>query len=223
MLRAITRQQVLEIVEGSYFGSENYLVQFGESGSHFLFSVRFIADNSFEFRAELLTGNHFKTKEAPGMRFLAAEEFRFEGFDIILHRLPRWLDRVHQEVIAANPFSREVLELRAQLDSRLAALGEELSGFFTISEANDLMDRLSVFEQRLQELAGDNEELKVAVETLSRTVTDLKEAALGVNRGTWFRMAGGRLLGSLKTLAKSKEAREFALEAAKKFLLEGPK
>lgn len=223
MLRAVTRQQVLNLIEASYFGLENYLVQFGEGTSGIAFYVRFISDPRFDFKVERVVGSHFAITEAPGERFLAADEIRTEGFDNVLSFLLRWLGRVHQEVVAANPFSREILELRAQLDQRLASLGDELGGFFTRSEAASLSDRLSHFEQQLRDMAAKNSDLLQAVEVLSKTLADLKEATQSIDRGTWFRMAGGRLLGGLKTLSKSKEAREFALEAAKKFLLEGPK
>jgi hypothetical protein len=220
MLRAATRQQVAEIIESSYFGSENYSVQFGEVGSNMAFHVRFISDPRFTFTVKLITFNHFKTIEAPGVEFLAADEENFDIFERVLGRLRGWLDRVHQEVVAANPFNREILELRAQIDQRLASLGEELSEFFTKSEAGELSARLAEFEQRLQDLAGENADLVQAVEGLKETIADLKDATQSINRGMWFRMAGGRLLGGLKSLSKSKEAREFALEAAKKFLLE---
>jgi hypothetical protein len=223
MLRAIARQQVAEIIESSYFGYENYSVQFGEVDSDMAFHVRFISDPRFIFTVKRITAMHFETTEVPGVKFLAADVLGFEGFDSVFGRLTRWLDRVHQEVVAANPFSREILELRAQLDKRLASLDEELSEFFTKSEAEELSARLSEFEQRLQDLAGENADLVQAVEGLKVTIADLKDATQSINRGMWFRMAGGRLLGGLKSLSKSKEAREFALEAAKKFLLEGSK
>lgn len=223
MLRAVTRQQVVEIIESSYFGNENYSVQFGEVGSDMAFHVRFISDPRFNFTVERITGTHFQTTEVPGVKFLAADAVSFEGFDSVFGRLTRWLDRVHQEVVAANPFSSEILELRAQLDKRLASLGEELLEFFTKSEAKELSARLAEFEQRIQDLAGANADLVQAVEGLKEIIADLKDATQSINRGMWFRMAGGRLLGGLKSLSKSKEAREFALEAAKKFLLEGPK
>lgn len=223
MLRAVTRQQVAEIIESSYFGSENYSVQFGEVGSDMAFHVRFLADPRFNFTVKRITGTHFQTTEVPGVKFLAADEVNFQNFDPVFERLESWLDRVHQEVVAANPFSREILELRTQLDKRLASLGEELSEFFTKSEARELSTRLAEFEQRLRDLAGENADLVQAVEGLKETIADLKEATQSINRGMWFRMAGGRLLGGLKSLSQSKEAREFALEAAKKFLLEGPK
>lgn len=203
MLRAVTRQQILEVIEASYFGSENYLLQFGEGSSEIAFHVKFLPDNRFEFTAERLNATHFQTRESPGERFLAADEIRFEGFDNVVSHLRRWLDRIKQEVFAANPFSREVLDLRAQLEERLASLGEELNGFFTKAEAADLVERLATFENRLRSLAEQNADLNQAVETLSKVLTDLNEAAQSVNRGTWYRMAGGRLLGGLKTLSKS--------------------
>lgn len=223
MLRAITRQKIFEIVENSYFGFENYTVQFGEQNTDMAFVVRFLANKSFEFRVERWAGSHFKTTETPGEQFLAADEATFDGLDIVFEQLVRWLERIHQEIIATNPFNREIIELRAQLDERLASLGEEQAGYFTKAEAGELIERLNEFERRLNSLASENTELSGAVEILSKTIEDLKDAADSINRGTWFRMAGGRLLGGLKSLAKSKDARDFALEAAKKFLLEGPK
>ncbi len=223
MLRAVTRQQVLEVVENSFFGSGNYSVYFGDGTSALVFQVQFLTDTDFEFDVNLINTTNFLVHESPGVRFLAGEDFRCEGFDVVLSRLINWLDRVRQEVIAANPFSREVLELRAKFDERLAGLGEELSGFFTKDEAADLSKRLSEFEQRLRDLAGSNEELQRSVDALSKTVTDLQDTTQSLNRGTWLRMAGGRLLGGMKSIAKTKEVRELALEAAKKFLLEGPK
>ena len=127
MLRAVTRQRILEIVEESYFGSENYLLQFGEGSSGLAFQVKFLPDTRFEFKAERLNTTLFQTTESPGERFLAADESRFEGFDHVTSKLRNWIERIKQEVFAANPFSREVLELRAQLDERLASIGEELT------------------------------------------------------------------------------------------------
>lgn len=223
MLRAVTRQQIFDIVENSYFGSGNYSIQFPGGESEIAFKVDFLPDSRFKFSAERISAGWFKTIEAPGFKLIEAAEGMFQGFDEALVRLEGWLERVQQEVITTNPFSREIQDLKAQLEEKLAALAEETSGFFTQAEAASLVDKLSEFERRLQDLVEQNVGLEQAVATLSKTVADLKEATQLINRGTWFRMAGGRLLGGLKLLTKSKEVREFALEAAKKFLLDAPK
>jgi hypothetical protein len=72
-------------------------------------------------------------------------------------------------------------------------------------------------------MVGEHAELREALESMTKTIDDLKSATDLVNKGTWFRMSSGRLLTGLKNFAKSKEVREFALETAKKVLLEGPK
>jgi tetratricopeptide (TPR) repeat protein len=223
LLRAITRQQIIEAIEGSYFGSENYALQFGEGESNLAFSVRFLPDSRFNFLVSRVGSSHFQTIESPGDKFIDPETFHFDAFTKATNRLAPWLGKVKEEVLAANPFSKEVLELRAQLDERLASLGEELEGFFSKEEAMELTSRLAVFEERLRTLSEKNADLNQAVQNLSKVIADLNEATNSINRGTWYRMAGGRLLGGMKVLSKSKEAREFALEAAKKFLLEGPK
>jgi hypothetical protein len=76
---------------------------------------------------------------------------------------------------------------------------------------------------KVSELTSRAEGAEESIAVLTKAIDDLKDAAKLVNRGTWYRMSSGRLIAGLKSLATSKEAREFALEAAKKFLLEGPK
>jgi methyl-accepting chemotaxis protein len=223
MLRATTRRSISELIEASYFGSQNFDLTFGEASSDLAFHVTFLPDTRFAFQVERHLGGTFSSSESPGRKFLATEVSRFDGFDAAENRLLQWLERVKQEVLATNPFSREIVELRNLLNEQLANREEELGEFFTKSEAEELSARLAAFEKRLKELSENNDELTQAVVGLSKVVADLKDASQTLNRGTWYRMAGGRLLGGLKTLVKSKEARDFALEAAKKFLLEGPK
>jgi predicted nuclease with TOPRIM domain len=113
--------------------------------------------------------------------------------------------------------------LRKQLEEHLADLGQEANDFFTKDEAAQLEERLSAFSARLDELSAENDSLKDSVAGLKQTVSDLQGAVELLNRGTWLRMAAGRVLSGLKKVAASKGVQDFALEAAKKFLLPGPK
>lgn len=225
MLRSAARQKILGKVEESYFGLENYSVQFG--GESRLVNIEFLGDRRFSFiLSKMFSNSSFEDlsiEETPGENYLTKEAFRVSSFDAALDRLWKWMDRVREETISANPFAREVAGLRADLEQRLVQLGEELNGFFSKSEAEELSERLAAFSERLTELASKNQALEEAVNGLKRTVEDLQASVSVVNRGTWYRMSGGRLLSGLKAFATSKEVREFALDAAKKFLLEGPK
>lgn len=222
MLRSSTRQEILHALEQSFFGSENYSVDFPQAGLKLL-HVKFIPDMRFALQISHETGGMFKVEEAPGIRFLSAEAATYRSLEHAISRIGPWTDRIREELVADNPFAREVSELRNQLESRLADLGQNLSEFFTIDEAEQLRSRLSSFEDRLNQLASENTELRASIEKLNGALTDLRDSVTSLNKGTWLRMSAGRLLSGLKAMAKSKEAREFALEAAKKVLLEGPK
>ena len=113
--------------------------------------------------------------------------------------------------------------LKAELERRLGELQGSLDDYFTKDEAQDLNSKLAAFKVRLDSLEEENETFKQSMSAMKQAIDDLQTATNLVTKKTWYRMGSGRLLSALKALATSKESREFALEAANKFLLEGPK
>lgn len=233
MLRAVTKQEIYDLLENTYFGLTNFDVIFegiekspvGLEASLTVFKVTFLGDSRFKFIAEKPYSNReeFYTDEAPGLKFLTSEQYSCEDFYQIRDRLKAWTDRLHEEIVASNPLAKEVSTLREQLEERLAGLGQEANDFFTKEEAAELEERLNSFSAKLDELAAENDALEDSVAGLKQTVSDLQGAVELLNRGTWLRMAAGRVLSGLKKMAASKGVQDFALEAAKKFLLPGPK
>lgn len=225
MLRARARQDIVNAIESSYFGVANFIIQFGD-GIPVVVDISFIPDRRFNFQIKRATGTNqkpFHFTEAPGEKFLTAQIFSYDDVTVAAPRISRWIERIREELISANLFSREVAELRAHLEERLAQLDQDFDGFFTQEEASALTNRLDELAAKLSELQAKNDQLELDVSQLETAINDLKDATTLVNKGTWFRMTSGRLLSGLKALTSSQEAREFALEAAKKFLLEGPK
>lgn len=225
MLRAPSRQVVTDIIEQSFFGSSNFIVEFGD-GSPIVFSVSFIPDRRFSFefrRAGKENRVDFTSIETPGERFLTRSSYYYDDVNEAFRRLSGWIERVREELVSANPFARELVALREQLESQIAEVAGELEGFFSAAEAAAMSARLDELASKLNKLQANNEKLELDLEKLNKIIEDLSEAATVVNKSTWYRMASGRLLSGLKSLYQSREARELALEAAKKFLLEGPK
>lgn len=223
MLRAVTRQQVLQIIEDSFFGAQNFDVQFYSAGPTIV-AVHFLPEGQFHFAiGRPDSDGDYKVIEAPGQKFTTPQSYFECDFDKVLVMLKDWTVRVREEVVSSNPFARELSAFRAQVESRLTEIGDDLGTFFTNAEAGELQARLDDFAARIDELVARNSELEVAVAGLRSTVLDLKESLQVVDKGTWYRMSAGRMLSGLKAIVTSKEARTLALEAARKFLLEGPK
>jgi hypothetical protein len=222
MLRAHARQKFIDTLERSYFGIDNFTIEFGD-GQPDLVHIRFLPNLEFIFATFAQDGNQIISVEAPGLNYLIEEQFTSSGIEMCVARLQKWLDRVHEETISTNPFAREISTLRSEIDKKLSSLGQELQDFFTRAEAESLKAQLDAFGERLNSLSGENEGLQETIKEMAATIADLKSATEVVNKGTWLRMSSGRLLTGLKSFAKSKEVREFALDAAKQFLLPGPK
>lgn len=223
MLRASSRQSFIEKLENSYFGLSNFSIDFAE-GNPNIVTIKFIPNNRFTFKLD--KSNYpkpFRSVEAPGEKFLVAENFDLADLSTAFSRLEKWLVRLHEELISSNPFVRELSELRSNLEAAIDQMGINQEDFFTNSEAADLRNKLDQMASKVAELTSRAEGAEESIANLIKAINDLKEATTIVNRGTWYRMGSGRLISGLKSLATSKEAREFALEAAKKFLLEGPK
>ncbi len=223
MLRAAARQQVTSILEESYFGLANYTVQFLDADKNIVV-IRFLPEMRFRFVVQRPDSDgDFQIIETPGEKFTTPESHYEKDFESVLLSLTRWAQRLREEVIAANPFARELSAFRDQLDKRLSDMGDDLDGFFTREEADELKNKLEGFTKKLEELTVKNSELEAVVGTLRSALDDLTSSVEVVDRKTWYRMSAGRLLSGLKSIVTSKEARELALEAAKKLLLEGPK
>lgn len=225
MLRAHARQDIIDVIENSYFGAANFIIQFGD-GAPNIVDISFIPDRRFHFHLKRAPSTHSKNflfSEAPGEKFLTPQAFYYDDVVSSALRINMWIERIREELISANPFSREVAELRENLEEKLAQIDQDFDGFFTKEEASALIARLDELATKLSELKLKSDQLELDVSQLEKAIGDLKDATELVNKGTWYRMTSGRLLSGLKALASSKEAREFALEAAKKFLLEGPK
>lgn len=224
MLRASTKQKVISLLDDSYFGASNFAVDF-DDGDPIWVSITFIPNKNFYFsvtQASLNTGLYM-SRAAPGVQLLRPDTIMSQTFDGCIAKIPAWIHRIKEEVIDANPLNRELQEVRRQLEEKIDILGERQDDFFTREEANQLADRLNEFSDQLETLVSANAELNDVVSGLRMKIDELVAATKEINKGTWLRMAGSRLLGTAKAIIGSKEGREFVLEAAKKVLLEGPK
>ena len=224
MLRAATKQAIFKLLDDSYFGASNFTIEYGE-GVPLWVRLSFIPNVNFRFVVERgsLGSTLFQRAEAPGVKLLKPDHFMAQSFEDCIQRVPAWINRIKEEVIDSNPVNRELQSVRKQLEERIDLLAERQDEYFTRSESDQLAERLTEFAAKLDSVSQENSEMREVVEGLKIRLGELAAAAQDVNKGTWLRMAGSRLLSATKAVIGSKEGREFALEAAKKVLLEGSK
>ena len=224
MIRSATRQEIEALLDESYFGGANFTITVGSDEKSILV-ITFVPNVEFALIVERTgtTGYPFYLDLSPGPNVLKNDRSMKRTMEDCISEIPKWINRIKEEIISGNPLAREVQRFREEVEEQLSALGQAAEGFFSKEEAAALNDKLDRLNQQFVQLSGEHEELKITAAKLAETVRHLQTALSEVNKGTWFRMAAGKLTSFTKSVFTSKEAREFALEAAKKLLLEGPK
>ena len=224
MLRAKTKQTIFNLLEDSYFGASNFDVEYGD-GVKLWIKITFIPSRNFVFmvtRGSLRDDDSF-VSGSPGVRLLSPDYHSESTFEAAIKNIPDWIGRVKEEVVDSNPINREVQAIRKQLEERIDLMASRQEEYFTRAEAAFLTERLNEFLEKLREISSTNGDLEEVVNELKARIDELARASQVINKGTWLRMAGSRLLSTTKAVIGSKEGRELAVEVAKKILLEGPK
>ena len=222
MLRANTKQKFFELLDRTYFTSSNYSLVFSDDEGS-LATITFVPRPEFQFKLKKNYGAVFTSEESPGLHFLPPEEFRHEGMAKVFSAFQEWTDRLYEEYKHSNPLLDEFQALKDMLESKFQEHEGNLELHFSSDELATLRARLDEFDSRLSTLTGRTEEMDQQLAAAHEEIERLKADAANVPRGIWQRIASNKVVSIIKSVATSKEGKEFALEAAKKFLIEGPK
>lgn len=227
MLRAKTKKEVFNALDSTRFSSANFDISFGDGHAEDLVEILFIPNNQFQFTINAVgaDGERFTTHESPGIKFLSTQNFIRSSLDDCLSAITRWADRVMEEYTHQNPIYGDFVEFKEAIDKKLAEHIQDESMHFTRVEADELAEKLDLLAQRVNELEAKlgSSVNPNASEILVKDIETLKADANVLPKGAWYRKAGAKVLGFIKAVATSDEAKQLALEAARQALLPGPK
>lgn len=224
-LRETTKKKIVETLEKTYFTSSSFSVQFREGEDPFLL-IAFISDKKFSFAISESSGYNasgYITEEAPGHHIETGEKYKHENLSAALKAISPWAERIHEDYRAKNPLVDELESFRQSLADQIEQHVQDKEAHFTADEANALRAKLDELAARLQVL-GDKSDATERKLAEARQEIDKIKADLSIfPKAVWYRVAGNKVLGIVKKVAGTAEVRQFALDAAKKLFLDGPK
>ncbi|MGC4060120.1 MAG: hypothetical protein QM749_04415 [Aquabacterium sp.] len=218
--------QLIETLDRTRFSSANFEISYGDGSMNPLVEICFLPNRSFDFTIEFAgaTKDRFLSKECPGTRFISTQIFDRNTFDDCLAAILRWVERITEEFAHQNPMYDEFLQFKDAIDKKLAEHVQDETMHFTRLEADELAAKLDALIQRVCEMEArlGNDFNTDAAEVLVRDIETLKSDTEVLPKGAWYRKAGAKVIGFVKAVATSKEAKQLAYEAAKQALLPGP-
>lgn len=220
-LRETTKRKILAALEKSHFTASAYSVEYDHDATAFL-TITFLPNKSFVFVAsESYAG--ISSSEAPGQHKITGESFKHASLDECLKSIAPWAARILEDYRANNPIIDEFESLRRSLSEQIEKHITDESAHFSPEEVVAIRAKLDELSTKLSEVTEKTAEQEKQLRDAQQELKALKQDAEVFPKGVWYRMAGSRVLNIIRRAATSKEGREFALEAAKKILLEGPK
>lgn len=220
-LRAVTKQRFIEALENSYFAAANYTVTYPDDDEVEI-DIEFIPRPDFQFRVSS-SGGRFRTTESPGEHLVIGDSNVRDDISECIYAVTEWARRIEEEYRITNPVVDDFEAFRESIASRLKEHVADEHVHFTATEAEDLRAKLDELKDKLTSLSEKSEGFEHRLATAIAELESLKPDLEKMPRGIWYRKASGKALNAMKGLIASKEVREFALEAAKKVFLEGPK
>lgn len=224
-LRETTKRNISEALEKTYFTGSSFSVQFVENGNPFV-AITFLPEKRFSFWASEPSGYNvsgYITEEAPGMHIETGERYKHENLANVLKAIGPWAERILEDYRSRNPVIDEFEAFRKTLSEQMEAHIQDKDAHFSEEEAKSLRERLDELSAKLREVWERSETTEQKLKEAKQEIDRIKSDISVFPKGVWYQVAGGKIVGAMKKVMGSAEGRQFALEAAKKFFLEGPK
>lgn len=225
-------------LDAGKFCKEDFNLSFPSDAAE-LVKIEFIACSKYSFKiTEAVSGatallraaalytpdpdakEFFQTMESPG-DYKNTERKNFKTIDHCIDRISMWLSNLHEDLTLRDDNTKSDLEdftesLRKQIDERIT---ESPDKHFTTDEGEELKLKLDELSKKIIELEKQFKLAKKDIAPLEAAIKNSKENIDSYPKNIWYRTSGNKILSALKKLAKTKEIREFLLEAAKTIFL----
>lgn len=224
-LRETTKKKIVESLEKTYFTASSFTINFNDGEDPFLV-IAFLGDKKFRFLVSEPSGYNstgYITEEAPGLHIETGEKYKHESLTSALKSVAPWAERIHEDYRAKNPLIDEIEAFRQMLGEQIEQHVLDRDAHFSAQEASEMRDKLDELADRLQQLAEKNDAAERRLDEARQDLEKIKADLAIFPKGVWYRVAGSKVLNVFKKVTGTAEGRQFALEAAKKLFLEGPK
>lgn len=224
-LRETTKKKIVEVLDKTYFTASNFTLKFDEINDPFL-TITFIPEKRFSFSISESSGYNasgYVTDEAPGLHIETGEKYKHESLSNAIKAITQWTERILEDYRSRNPVIDEFEAFRKTLEEQIEEHIQDKDAHFSEEEAKSLRERLDELSVKLQEVWEKSEATEQMLKDAKQEIERIKTDVSIFPKGVWYRVAGSKIVGAMKKVMGTSEGRQFALEAAQKFFLEGPK
>ena len=182
--------------------------------------ITFLPDDNFSLRMSRQDDGGVIVEESPGELLVSGEIKSYKTLDHALSGVSEWTQRIREEYDHAAAARSEVDEFLEQFRSKAFTVieGEDQRSAFTDSEIADLRQSLDSLKELVESQAEALKANSVQLSTFEREIESIKSDLSGMPRGVWRKVAGNKLLKSVKGFMGTPEGRALVVDGLKKLI-----
>lgn len=216
-LRKNVIDQIYDVVENTYFGSDNYQITFPDKGTA-LAKIVFLAQPNYYFsiNESYNSGDRVQTNEIPG-EFKTIDEHKELTINLAIERISKWANRVRQELTAVGVRSSDTNDVFNQIDEYVKTLDAPNESFSNI-EIEKIKSQLSELQSKFEDLLEKSTITEAELKRLKLQISNAENDLTAFNKDIWYKTSMRKIIGTTKAILTSKEGKEVALGIVKKII-----
>lgn len=214
MLRKTIQLEVMEILDNSFFTSDDFVIDYESDNANLLIHIQFKYDEAFYFNIEK-HNNAYYTRKSPGN--IEQVEFTNCGsFSTAIGHINNWCTEVRNELKANKPVYKEIDELRKIIEEHI--VGENGEEEFSVEEINILRKKFDELNARVEKLEETQIITNKQKQEFTAGVSQVSEDLEYYPKSTWIKTASSKLVNLMTMIGRSKEGRKLLEEGARKLI-----
>lgn len=218
-LRPTTLQEIERTLDRSYFTKHSFTITNTPKASPFL-RIVFSPKPKFHYFVSAALDGSFTTDEAPGEHLASGEKNSRKSFQSVIGALSSWIARIQDDLYSTKSEKDEIEEFIEQFRSKIFAAteGEEETTDFSSQEIQDLRDKLDSLQKFIEGQAAKIEASEQQIKKFEEEIVNIKNDLSYMPKGVWKKVAGNKLLKSVREFLNTSEGRKLIADGFKKLI-----
>lgn len=217
-LRPTTLREIEQILDHSYFTLSSFSVSNTPQSSPFL-KITFLPKPEYRFAVYGGSDTSFETDEAPGEHLASGEMVSRKSFPGVLDGVRSWVRRIHDDIKSSKNQADAVEEYLEQLRSQIfASAGEDDGDEFSSGEVQELREKLDALKLYVEEQAEKINASEYQIKQFEQEIANIKNDLATMPKGIWRKVAGNKLLKSIKGFVSTPEGRQLIADGLRKLI-----
>jgi len=222
-LKKSTIEQIYNQLAQGPFTTGDFILTFPDQGENLVF-IEFRHNPEYNFciyestpLGQVLAPKKPTVQERPG-EFKTTESKVYDSFDMCIYRISSWTENIKKDLKASIPAFDDFEKLRAEFENYIAGNMTDPERPFNAEQLSAIEKKFAELTERFEELEAKHIVTEEQLEIVREELSEIQASSSQYPKGVWAKLSSSRLAQLSVKLAKTNEARQLMLAAAKKLL-----